>query len=125
MIVAGLLHLAGTSRAEVICGKVRAFKPARCVCGKVIDPSGGPVSGVTVKVAKDGNLAAVRTADDGTFILDQLKPGGYELSASLGGLVPFRSRIVVANPAKRGRRGLVIMLVSSYPDNCGNCVMKP
>jgi len=104
---------------------VRPLKPVRCVCGKLIDPIGGPVSGATVKVLKDGtDLATVETAGDGTFIFSELKPGTYELNAHVNGLLPFRSPIVVANPAKKCRHGLVIVLVLPYPDNCGSYVMK-
>jgi len=119
------LLLAGTSRAEVICGKTRPLRPVHCVCGKLIDPTGGPVSGATVKVVKDGTgLATMKTGSDGKFIFGELKPGSYELNAEVGYLRPFRSPIVVANPAKKCRRGLVIMLVVFYPDNCGSYVMK-
>jgi hypothetical protein len=125
-IVAGLLLSLVTSKAEVICGKVRPLKQVRCVCGRLIDPSGGPVSGATVKVAKDGiDLATAKTAADGTFSFGELKSGGYELIARTDGFVPFRSPIVVKNPAKKCGRGLVIVLVLFYPDNCGSYVMKP
>ncbi len=107
----------------MICAKVRPLKPVRCVCGKLIDPTGGPVSGVTVTVIKDGiDLATKETDDHGNFIFDELKSGSYELSAHQLGFLPFRSPIVVANPAKRCKRGLFIMLVLSYPDNCGSYV---
>ena len=119
-----LLFLVQTSRAEVICGKVRALKPVRCVCGKLIDPTGGPLSGATLKVIKDGiDLATVETDGTGNFIFGELKSGTYELSARRDHLLPFRSKIVLANPAKQCKRGLVIMLVLPYPDNCGSYVV--
>ena len=125
--VAGLLILlAGTSKAEVICGKERPLKPVRCIRGKVIGPAGGPVSNVLVKVIQNGtDLATVKTAGDGHYLFGELKPGSYELAAQVDGLLPFRSRIVLANPAKKCRRELVIVLVTAYPDNCGSYVMKP
>jgi hypothetical protein len=123
-ILVGLLLIQTASRAEVICGKVRPIKPVRCVCGKLIDPTGGPVSGATVTVIKDGiELATKETDDRGNFIFDELKSGSYELSAHLVGLLPFRSPIVVANAAKKCKRGLLIVLVLSYPDNCGSYVV--
>jgi hypothetical protein len=84
-IVAGLLLPVGAVRAEAICGKVRPLKPVRCICGKLIDQSGAPVSGATVKMVKglpyfarddDGrwflqdatDIAGVKTAGDGSFI---------------------------------------------------------
>jgi hypothetical protein len=56
-------------------------------------------------------LATVKTASDGAFIFGQLKSGSYELNAEVDGFEPFRSPIVVSNPAKKCRRRLVIMLV--------------
>jgi hypothetical protein len=124
-ILAGLSILVGTSRAEVICDKVRPLKPVRCVCGKLTDQTGGPVSGATVRVLQDRTeLAAMKTAADGTFVFAELKSGNYEITASVDGLVPFRSPIVVINPTKKCRHGLAIVLVTSYPDNCGSYVVK-
>ncbi|SPE40148.1 exported hypothetical protein [Candidatus Sulfopaludibacter sp. SbA3] len=124
--VAGLFLLpVGTSTAEVICGKSRPIKPVHSVCGKLIDPAGGPLAGTRVKVSKDGtDLATIQTGSDGVFIFGELKPGSYELTASFDGLKPFRSSIVVTNPAKKCKRGLTIVLALTYPDNCGSYVMK-
>jgi hypothetical protein len=126
MITVGLLLLhVETLNAEAICDKVRPIKPLRCVCGKLTDPTGGPVLGATVRVIKDGIVfATVKTEGGGNFVFDELKSGNYELDARLEGLVPFHSQIVVANPSKQCRRGLVILLVTSYPDNCGSQVVK-
>ena len=78
-----------------------------------------------MKVVKDGtDLAAAKTTGDGTFIFGELKSGSYELNVQAGGVEPFRSPIVVTNPAKKCRRGLVIVLEFFYPDNCGSYVMK-
>jgi hypothetical protein len=125
-IIAGiLLLLAGTCRAEVICGKVPPLKPVRCVCGKLIDQSGGPVSGATVKIIKDkADLATVKTGVDGKFFFGELKAGSYELEANFDGFKTFRSPIVLVGPAKKCKRGLIIVLVLYYPDNCGSYVMK-
>jgi hypothetical protein len=125
--MAGLLLLsaAGTSRAEAICGKVPPLKPVRCVCGKLLDPAGGPLSDATVKVIKDGaEVATVKTPADGKFIFGELKPGKYDLNAEAAGLQLFLSPIVVASPAKKCKRGLVIKLMWFYPDNCGSYVVK-
>jgi hypothetical protein len=126
MLLAGLFLLLQTqpSGAEAICGKVRPLKPVRCLCGRLIDPIGDPISGATIEVTKDGiGLATVKTDGKGNFIFDELKPGSYELDAHSDGFRPFRSPIVVAKPAKQCRRGLVIQLVLSYPDNCGSLVV--
>jgi Carboxypeptidase regulatory-like domain len=125
MIFVGLLLIQTASRAEVFCGKVRRLKPVQCVCGKIMDPTGGPLSGVTVTVIKDGiDVATLETDGTGSFVFGELKSGNYELSAHLDGFfLPFRSAVVVANSTKPCRRGLVIMLVGPYPDNCGSYVV--
>jgi hypothetical protein len=123
-ILVGLLLIQTASRATVSCGKVRPLKPVRCVCGELIDPAGDPIAGVTVKVIKGGtDLATTETDSHGNFIFDNLKSGSYELSADQDGFLPFRSPIVVTNPAKQCTRGLSIMLVLGYPDNCGSYVV--
>jgi Carboxypeptidase regulatory-like domain len=124
MILAGLLLVPTASRSEVVCEKVRPLKPVRCICGKLIDLADDPVSGVTVTVIKDGrNLATKETDADGNFIFDGMRPGRYELGARPDGFLPFRFPIVVANPEKQCKRGLLIKLELSYPDNCGSRVV--
>jgi hypothetical protein len=126
-IMAGLFLLpaAGSLSAEVICGKEPRLKPVRCVCGKLIDPTGGPVSAVIVKVLKDGTeVATMVTAGDGKFIFGELKSGNYELNAQADGFRMFRSPIVVAKPAKKCRRGLVILLDTGGLESCGSRVIK-
>ena len=120
-----ILSVALFARAEVICDKVRPLKPVQCVCGKLVDPTGGPVAGATVKVTKNGiNVATMKTDGDGSFIFGELKSGSYELTALAEYLVPFQSPIVVVKPTKQCKRGLLIQLVTSYPDNCGSSVVK-
>jgi hypothetical protein len=89
-----------------------------------MDPTGGPTSGVTVKVVKDGvDIATMETDGTGNFVFSELKSGTYELSAHIDYLLPFRSKVVVHNPSKDCKRGLIIQLVPSYPDNCGSFVV--
>ncbi len=109
----------------MVCEKVRPLKPVRCVCGELIGPDGGPISGATVKVVKDRtDIATAKTGADGKFLLsDELKSGNYELVAVSDGLLPFRSPIVLANPEKQCKRGLLIALALPYPDNCGSRVI--
>lgn len=76
------------------------------------------------KVIKDGvDIATVETDGTGNFVFGELKPGTYELSAHVDGLLPFRSKVLVDNPTKQCKRGLIIQLVPSYPDNCGSFVV--
>jgi hypothetical protein len=126
-ILAGLLVLLPeASPAEVICGKQRPLKPVHCVSGKLIGQSGAPVSGVLVRLNREGaEFATVRTDTDGDFLFPQLKSDKYELAADLDGFEPFRSPIVLTKPAKTCRQELVVVMVLTYPDNCGSYVKKP
>ena len=120
-----LLLLPERSWAEVICGKERLLKPVHCVCGKLVDPAGGPVSGALIRVNRDGAEVATGSTDaNGKFLFPELKSGKYELLADFDGFVPFRSPITLAKPKKKCRHELVIKMVFHYPDNCGSYVMK-
>jgi hypothetical protein len=120
-----LLLLPERSWAEVICGKERPLKPVHCVCGKLVDPAGGPVSGALVRVNRDGaEVATVSTDADGKFLFRELKSGKYELVAHFDAFEPFRSPITLAKPKKKCRHELVIRMMFQYPDNCGSYVMK-
>ncbi|MGB9489342.1 MAG: carboxypeptidase-like regulatory domain-containing protein [Terriglobales bacterium] len=125
-ILAGLLvFLPETSRAEVICGKVPPLKPVHCVCGKLIDQNGNPVSGALLRLNRDGVEAATGSTDaDGNFLFHEMKSGKYELAADFDDFQPFRSSIVLTKPAKKCRRELVIVMMLHYPDNCGSYVMR-
>ena len=121
-IIAGIFLPASQLSAEVICAKELRLKPLRCVCGKLTDPTGGPVPGVIVRVLKDGaEVASVKSDQDGKFIFGELKSGNYELNAQAAGYLTFQSPIVVARPRKRCRRGLAIFLDVG---RCGSRVMK-
>lgn len=124
---AGLLLLmpAGSS-AEVSCSKKPPLKPVHCICGKLVDPVGDPVSSALVRVNRDGAEVATASTDvDGRFLFHELKPGNYDLVAESGKtFVPFRLPITLAKPKKKCRHELVIRMVLHYPDNCGSYVMK-
>jgi len=127
--VAGFLLMPiGRSRAEIVCGTPRPIKPVHCLCGQLVDQLGEPFADASVKVTKDGtDVATVQTGSDGTFLFGELKPGSYELNAQSGrarGFKPFRSPIVVTKPARKCRRGLVIVLMVINTENCGSYVMK-
>jgi carboxypeptidase family protein len=125
-ILAGpLVLLPETSRAEAICGKQRPLKPVHCVCGKLIDQSGGPVSGALVRLNREGaEFATVSTDADGKFLFSELKSDKYELAADFDGFRQFRSPISLTKPEKKCRQELVIVMVLTYPDNRGSYVMR-
>ncbi len=126
-ILAGLLLLLSRApRAEVICSERPPLKPVHCICGKLVDPAGGPVSGALVKVSQEGAEVARGSADaNGRFQFTDLKSGQYELVAESGTtFVPFRLSITLAKPKKKCRHPLAIRMVFVYPDNCGSYVIK-
>src|ERR1700687_393581 len=101
ILVGPLILLPETLRAESICSKERPVKPVRCVCGKLIDQSGGPVSGALVRLNRDGaEVATESTNTDGKFLFRELKSGNYELAADSHDFLSFRSPIVLTKPAK-------------------------
>lgn len=94
LTIVGLLAGAWGLPAEVRCGPIRALKPVRCLCGGMIDQTGGPAADITVKVTKHGeNVATTKTSGDGRFTFRELPAGKYELDAE--GFEPIRSPIVV------------------------------
>lgn len=109
IITVGFLFPIGASNAEVLCDQERPLKPVKCVCGKLIDQSGAPVSGAKIQP---------ETAPS------PLVNCSYELRAHAESFEPFQSPSVVANPKKKCRHKLVILLMLPYPDNCGSYVMK-
>lgn len=124
-IIAGILLPARQLSAEVVCGKEPRLKPLRCVCGKLTDASGGPVTGAIVRVLKDGaEVASVKSGQDGKFMFGELKSGNYELIAQADGYRVFQSPIAVAKPQKRCGRGLAIFLDVGGLESCGSRVMK-
>ncbi len=126
LLAGGLVLLPERSGAEVICSKERPLKSVHCICGKLIDSSGGPISGAPVRLSRDGvGVTAVSTDADGKFLFRELKSGKYELAADFDGFRPFRSPILLKKPTKKCRHELVIVMVLGYPDNCGSYVIRP
>ena len=55
------------------------------IAGSVVDGDGQPVAGVDVRVANDGwNNDSARSGDDGTFLLEKVRPGERRVVASRG-----------------------------------------
>lgn len=119
-----LLH-SGVLSAEVVCREVRPLKPVHCLSGKLIDPSGAPISGALVKVNQGGTeIGSATSGMDGSFSFPGLRAGDYDLAADFDGLRPFRSAIVIKKPSKRCAHQWVIVLEVWYPDNCGSYVIN-
>ncbi len=86
--------------------------------GRVLDPAGKPVAGATVGALSSGGMnrfdfrriadlvldepdwkAKATTREDGTFVLDALGPGSWNLVASATGFSPSAERSVLLHPA--------------------------
>jgi iron complex outermembrane recepter protein len=79
--------------AASLCGALALGAEApRQLAGRVLDSTGYPLAGVTVDVAGAAARQAT-TAADGSFSLDGLPDGEYELLASLAGFAPSSARV--------------------------------
>ena len=69
---------AGSSGVDILLRKGLA------ISGRVLLPDGSPASGSRVRVWSDADQrsASARTAEDGSFTVENLKPGTYSVSAS-------------------------------------------
>lgn len=124
-VAGGILVPVLLTRAEVICGKPLHIKPLRCVCGRLTDATGGPVSDVTVAVLRDGvEVAHLTTGPDGKFTFGELDSGTYDLNATAYGFRTLRTSIRVAKPDTRCRRRLEIYLDTGGLESCGSRVTK-
>jgi hypothetical protein len=60
--------------------------------GVVLDPSGTPQMGATVRLVSEdlsgGSVSQLRSDQHGTFFTDSLKPGKYSVNVSLAGFLP-------------------------------------
>jgi outer membrane receptor protein involved in Fe transport len=70
------------------------FAQSAQVSGRVTDPAGDPVPGVTVTVVNDstGMTRTTVTNDDGYYAVPALPPGPYRLTAELSGFAPVTRR---------------------------------
>ena len=63
--------------------------------GTVLDPTGAFVPGamVTVKNQKTGEVRTVTTTADGRYVVPNLKPSVYTISAALGSFQPLEFQL--------------------------------
>ncbi|NOZ79276.1 MAG: hypothetical protein GXP48_08910, partial [Acidobacteria bacterium] len=72
-----------TAQGQVLTVDFDLGQASGSIQGMVVDAHGNPVSGVRVAADKFGGKET-RTANDGTFSLDGLQPGGHEVLAEIG-----------------------------------------
>src|ERR1700686_4301469 len=74
--------------------------------GRVLNAQGGPVRGATVTVSANNESASVKavTAEDGSYVIPNLEPGVYTVTASIanGQQVP-RQEVTVDSDAAPAR----------------------
>lgn len=122
-----IVSIVGLAHPEVTsCGKAVLPKPLRCVCGKLIDMTGGPASGVRVTVLQRGvEVTNVETGDDGRFVFAGITPGKYELRITDPTYWPFKSDIVVQQQTRsKCKCKLTILLDAGGLERCGSRIVK-
>lgn len=126
-ILAGVLLLAPRNApcgAELSCEQVHV-KSIQRICGVVIDPSGTPVPNAKVTILHGGEqVATSRSGRDGTFRVDGLTTGGYEVRIQAEGFYHFEFPITVVKPSEQPKRVLEVEL--AVPGYCpGLRLVKP
>src|SRR6185295_5724182 len=77
--VVPLLLLARLAQAQPATGQLG---------GRVVDPGGAPLAGVTV-ISESGEVSrSARSAADGSFLIEELLPGSYRIEAVAEGRAP-------------------------------------
>ena len=71
------------------------------VTGRIVDPSDTPVAGVVVVLRQGGSRSQAVTSDTGQFRYDEVRPGEYELLATVPGFDPVRREIRVGRQPVR------------------------
>ena len=83
------------------------------ITGKVVDESGGPVSRATITaISNIGQEFQTATTDGGTYTLDDLAPGAYQLRAVTNAMKTYLVKGVIVELRKTSRLDITLM----YPD---------
>src|SRR5262245_1973150 len=69
--------------------------------GRIVDPQGLPVPGVTVTVSSMQGAQSFVTDSDGRFIAPYLTPGAYTIRAELSGFRPLEQQNVQVRLGQR------------------------
>jgi hypothetical protein len=75
--------------------------PAGHVRGRIVDPSGAVLPGVTVTLLVAGAHMSAVTGGDGTFLVTGVPPGIVTASAHLMGFVPQQTQFTLSGGARR------------------------
>jgi hypothetical protein len=82
----------------LVCFSLRATPTASRVTGRVLDPKGAPVAGARLKLVNAGGTAIREAQSDaeGGFVLEDIDPGQYQLSAGDPSFVSRAVTVAVA-----------------------------
>ncbi len=68
------------------------------VRGTVKDPAGAVIPGATVELSSPGHTTLTRITDvNGAFVFERVPAAGYDLTVTLTGFIPYKSRVTVAS----------------------------
>jgi carboxypeptidase family protein len=125
LIVAGisLQLLSGTAHAgECV---IVPIKPIRCVCGVVIDPSGGRISNAKVTLLKgETELVSKRTGTDGKFSFEPMQAGKYQIQVEATGFRTAKSSFVIVKPARKCKQALQVKLGFGFECDTGIALIR-
>jgi vitamin B12 transporter len=94
--------------------RAAAAEPA-AVQGRVLDPSGQPVSGAAVSLRSGSGVIRHASSDrDGSFVFPELPPGTYDAIATLDGFRASAVRLTVA--AAETRRADIALQLAAVTD---------
>lgn len=121
--VAGLVIAAQLGAAPLAAAQVPAPGPAATIRGVVKDPSGATLPGVTIDVAGTVNTKRVVTEQDGSFVIRELPPTRYRITAALAGFEPWSRDDVDVESGRVTELNITLRLgISTQP---GMAVLQP
>jgi hypothetical protein len=121
LIVAGIFLplLSGTAHAGE-CVAIVPIKPIHCVCGVVIDLSGGRISNAKVTILKgETERVSKRTGTDGKFSFEPMEAGKYQIQVEASGFRTAKSSFVVVKPARKCKQALQVRLGFGFECDTG------
>ena len=111
VIIAGICLLLSGAVYAAECTTVIPIKPIHCVCGVVIDRSGGRISNAKVTLLKgETELVSKQTGTDGKFSFEPMEVGEYQIQVETTGFKTARSSFVAVKPAEKCKQALEVVL---------------
>lgn len=90
------------------------------ITGKIVDEFGDPVSGVTVSATSPaGQEFHATTIRSGTYRLERLVPGKYEITATMNAMKKFTAKGFIVEAAKTSRLDITMVQPEGYLGTLG------